>query len=159
MPLNISARAVAVSGAALSVLIIFAVFAGHSGRPGPLPHDDVRVIAGAAPARPAMTSPTMYSSSQIRPSAKPQESFSNSPATAVLTRFPAIREANIVCEGECKLVAALGDRTLGPTPFDGNLERFLVDQGYGLKGNLVVEQPGDNDTLLTIPVTIPSGTQ
>lgn len=37
------------------------------------------------------------------------------------------------------------------------LKRYLSEQGYTLAGPLVVDQPGDNDTLLTFPLQLPMG--
>lgn len=74
----------------------------------------------------------------------------------VVQRFPMIREANVDCAETCTLVMALGDQNRGPSPFGGALERYLAEQGYALSGRMVVDQPGDNDTLLTIPVTLPT---
>ncbi|MET3437321.1 hypothetical protein [Sphingomonas sp. 1185] len=75
--------------------------------------------------------------------------------TLVTARFPVIREGRIECDLSCKLILALGDQSQGPSPFDGALERYLSEQGYTLTGPLVVDQAGDNDTLLTLPLHIP----
>lgn len=73
---------------------------------------------------------------------------------AVTRRFPMIREARVECGASCRLIMALGDQNRGPSPFDGALERYLTGQGYTLAGELVIDQPGDNDTLLTIPLAM-----
>ena len=78
--------------------------------------------------------------------------------TSVTARFPMIREGRVECDRSCKLVLALGDQGRGPSPFNGALERYLSEQGYTLAGPLVVDQPGDNDTLLTLPLQLPMGT-
>ena len=75
----------------------------------------------------------------------------------VTSRFPMIREAHVDCDGACRLVMALGDQDLGLSPFGGALERYLAEQGYAPAGSVVVDQPGDNDIVLTIPVTLPHG--
>lgn len=75
--------------------------------------------------------------------------------TLVTARFPMIREGRIECDRSCKLILALGDQNQGPSPFNGALERYLSEQGYTLTGPLVVDQPGDNDTLLTLPFRMP----
>jgi len=72
---------------------------------------------------------------------------------AVTQAFPMIREARVECGRSCRLIMALGDQHLGPSPFDGALERYLTERGYTLAGELVIDQPGDNDTLLTIPIS------
>ena len=63
----------------------------------------------------------------------------------------------IEADRSCKLILALGDQSRGQSPFNGALEQYLIEQGYTLAGPLVVDQPGDNDTLLTLPLQLPMG--
>lgn len=153
MPLK--SRSHPIVGAAIALaglMALLATVAWYDGDSVPSEEGTVRVAAAPVPPRASPTSVSQpYPSMTEVQTEDPQEFIAT-----LIRRFPAIREANIVCEDECRLVAALGDQTLGPTPLDGGLERFLVEQGYELKGDLVIDEPGDNDILLTIPVRVPS---
>jgi len=113
----------------------------------------VQVVGGGATSTPpAVTAPRP--TAPIAAAAIPANDGQHL-VTLVTARFPMIREGRIECDRSCKLILALGDQSQGPSPFNGTLERYLSEQGYILTGPLVVDQPGDNDTLLTLPLRVP----
>ncbi|MCU6454608.1 hypothetical protein LPN01_11015 [Sphingomonas sp. A2-49] len=154
MPFEPTPRALTgfAAAALLAGLAVIAASSIRTGADAPSGQGDVRIVTtGASPApSPPATVPPLPPAADLR-SGRPEDL-----TAALVKQFPAIREAQIVCERGCKLVAALGDQGLTPTPFDGNLQRFLTDHGYRPSGDLVIDQPGDNDTLLTIPLAPPS---
>lgn len=124
--------------------------------------DRVRVVAGddrgAAPVPVSPAGP---------PPAAPPVDRTPSPARTqalqadAIRAFPMLYAVRIECDAGCTLVATLGpDATTGDWPrsqwpYDGNLERFLAARGYMPLGPLTVDQPGDSDTLLRVPVALP----
>ncbi len=115
--------------------------------------DSVRVVAAPTRALPIAPAPAVPAT-MVDPATALE--------TATIAAFPMLHAVQVVCEPDCVVIATLGPNASSGEwpranwPYDGNVERFLTAQGYVPLAPMTVDQPGDSDTLMRVPVRLPS---